>query len=155
MPPVGVNVPSVVAAGANETYTYTVTFTLTDPALADDCSNPAGGLRNAALLGGSASGDSRTCTGTPRVTIAKALSGESGALPGVAEPGEQLTYTITLTNTGGSAAINYGVTDTLDPNVTFVSADNGGSAAGGAVSWSGLTVPANGTLVLSVVVPVS
>ncbi len=88
------------------------------------------------------------------VTLVKALTGESGSLAGAAEPGEQLTYTITLTNSGGTPATNYGVTDTLDPNVTFVSASNGGTAAGGAVAWTGLTVPANGTLVLSVVVQV-
>jgi uncharacterized repeat protein (TIGR01451 family) len=143
-----------IAAGGVETYTYTVTFTLTDPALADDCSNPAGGLRNAALLGGSASGDSRTCTGTPRVTIAKALSGESGSTPGVAEPGEQLTYTITLSNDGTTPALDQQVTDRLDPNVTFVSADNGGTQVGGNVQWSGLTVPAGGSLTLTVTVSV-
>ena len=45
----------------------------------------------------------------------------------------------------------YGVTDPLDANTTFVSADNGGMEAGGIVSWTGLTVPANGSLVLTVV----
>lgn len=88
------------------------------------------------------------------VTLAKTLSGENGTLAGHAEAGEQLTYTITLTNSGGMAALNYGVTDTLDPNVTFVSADNGGTAAGSVVSWAGLTVPANGMLSLTVVVQV-
>ncbi|MBO9664654.1 hypothetical protein [Dokdonella sp.] len=143
-----------IAASANETYTYTVTFTVTDAAAAADCTAPAGGLRNRAALGGSASGDAAVCTSAPNVAVAKALTGESGALAGQAEAGEQLTYTITLTNSGGSAATGYGVTDTLDPNVTFVSADNGGSAAAGVVTWSGLTVPANGSLTLTVVVQV-
>lgn len=89
------------------------------------------------------------------VTLAKTLSGESGTLAGQAEAGEQLTYTITLTNSGGAPALNYGVTDTLDPNVTFVSADNGGTTADSAVTWAGLTVPANGTLSLTVVVQVA
>ncbi|GEM_PF-1193513 len=90
----------------------------------------------------------------PKVTIVKELAAESGRLPGVAEPGEQLTYAITLTNTGGSAATNYSVTDALDPNTTFMSADNGGTAAAGLVTWNGLTVPANGSLTLTVVVRV-
>lgn len=90
----------------------------------------------------------------PNVTIKKTLTGESGSLPGVAEPGEALTYEITLTNTGGPAS-NYGVTDKLDPNVAFTSADNGGAAAGGNVAWTGLAVPQQmgavpGTLVLTV-----
>ncbi|WP_190279016.1 Cys-Gln thioester bond-forming surface protein [Dokdonella koreensis] len=144
-----------IAAAGVETYTYTVTFTLTDPALADDCANPAGGLRNVAVLGGSASGDAATCTGTPRVTIAKALTGESGSAAGVAEPGEQLTYTITLTNTGTMPALDQHVADRLDPNVTFVSADNGGTQVGGNVEWNGLTVPAGGSLTLTVTVRVA
>ena len=143
-----------IGAAVSETYTYTVTFTLTDPALADDCANPAGGLRNHALLGGSASGDARTCTGTPRINVAKALTGESGSRAGVAEPGEQLTYTITLTNAGTSAAVNQSITDRLDPNVTFVSASNGGTQVGGNVEWTGLAVPAGGNLALTVVVRV-
>src|SRR5690606_38853136 len=40
-------------------------------------------------------------------------------------------------------------------NVVFVSADNGGVAAGGVVTWTGLTVPAAGNLVLTVVVTVA
>ncbi len=92
---------------------------------------------------------------TANVTITKSLTGESGTAAGVAEAGEQLTYQITLTNSGGVAATGYGVTDQLDPNVAFVSADKGGSHAGGTVTWTGLTVPANGSLVLTVVVTVN
>jgi len=50
---------------------------------------------------------------------------------------------------------NYGVTDPLDANVVFVSADNGGTFAGGVVSWTNLTIPANGSLALTVVVTVA
>lgn len=97
------------------------------------------------------------CVITPTlgaVTIAKALTAESGSQSGIAEPGEMLTYTITLTNTGGSPISGFGVTDPLDANVNFVSADNGGANASGVVTWTGLTVPANGNLVLTVVVMV-
>jgi uncharacterized repeat protein (TIGR01451 family) len=98
------------------------------------------------------------CVETPTVgaiAIAKALTGESGSQAGIAEPGETLTYTITLTNTGGTAVTGFGVTDPLDTNVSFVSADNGGVNSAGVVTWSGLTIPANGNLVLTVVVIVS
>jgi uncharacterized repeat protein (TIGR01451 family) len=144
-----------IAGGSSESYSYTVAFTVTDSAAANDCTTPTGGLRNAASLGGSASGDADTCTGAPSVTLAKVLSNESGTQPGIAEPGETLTYTITLSNSGATAATAYGVTDPLDPNVTFVSASNGGTAAAGVVTWSNLTVPANGTLALTVAVTVN
>lgn len=88
------------------------------------------------------------------VSVAKALSGESGSQPGIAEPGETLTYTITLHNSGAANAFNVGALDPLDPNVVFVSASNGGAPIGNTVTWSGLTVPGNGDLVLTVVVTV-
>ncbi|WP_048649547.1 DUF7507 domain-containing protein, partial [Nitratireductor soli] len=82
---------------------------------------------------------------------------------GIAEPGEQLTYTITLTNTGSTDATGYGVTDHLDPHTTHQSSSMGGSHSGGSpggtVNWSGLTVPAQvgatpGSLVLTTIVTV-
>lgn len=87
------------------------------------------------------------------VTIAKSVVDASGN--GVAEAGEPLTYTILLANPGGADATNYAVTDPLDPNLSFVSASNGGVFAGGAVTWSGLTIPANGSLALTVVATVT
>ena len=89
------------------------------------------------------------------VSLVKALSAE-GNLPadGIASPGETLTYAITLTNSGGVDETGYAVTDMLDANVTFVSADNGGSHVAGVVTWAGLTVPATDSLVLTVVVQV-
>ena len=46
------------------------------------------------------------CVITPTpgsLTIAKALTGETGTQTGIAEAGEDLTYTTTLSNTGGTA----------------------------------------------------
>jgi uncharacterized repeat protein (TIGR01451 family) len=131
-----------------------VTYTVTDPAAANDCATPTAGLRNNANLGGSVTGGATTCSGAPNTTIAKALTAEGGTVAGTAEPGELLTYTITLTNGGSVAQTNYGVTDALDPNVVFVSASNGGVAAAGQVTWTGLTVPAGGNLALTVAVRV-
>lgn len=89
------------------------------------------------------------------VVVEKALVSEGGAVPGVAEPDESLTYAITLTNSGGSNAPAFAVTDVLDPNTVFVSADNGGVHAGGTITWDSLLVPANDSLVLTVVVTVA
>lgn len=51
-------------------------------------------------------------------------------------PGETLTYNITVTNNSPSVVANgIVVTDTLDPNVTFVGTDPTGTHNGGLVSW--------------------
>ena len=51
-------------------------------------------------------------------------------------PGQNLTYTITVRNNTPEVVANgIVVTDTLDPNVTFVSASDGGTNNGGLVSW--------------------
>jgi uncharacterized repeat protein (TIGR01451 family) len=144
---------------AGGSVSLTVVVTVADPL-------PAGALRiaNLAYVPGTTPPD---CAATPlpagcaitptagAIAIAKALTGESGSEPGIAEPGETLTYAITLTNTGGSAVTGYGVSDPLDPNVGFVSADQGGAYAAGVVSWSNLTIPAGGSLVLHVAVTVN
>lgn len=96
------------------------------------------------------------CLVTPTaavVTLVKTLVGESGSQPGIAEPGEQLSYALTLTNTGGSPA-SYDLVDRLGAGLAFVSATNGGVAGGGTVNWTGLPVPAGGTLVVGVVAQV-
>jgi|GEM_PF-920871 len=135
--------------------TYHVEYTVS---VNDDATGSVG--NNVVPSGGSSTPPTcPTCTTThplaANVSVAKALIGESGSVANVAEPGETLTYRITLSNSGGVAATNVGVTDPLDPNVTFVSADNGGTSAAGTVTWSGLTVPAGGSLDLTVVVQVA
>lgn len=127
---------------------------------ADATQGSADNLANASAqpgIGGPVQGTGASAVVIPtpaNVAMTKALTGESGSQPGVAEPGETLTYTITLTNSGAATAFNVGVVDPLDPNVSFVSANNGGSPSGATVVWSGLTVPGNGNLVLTVVVTV-
>jgi uncharacterized repeat protein (TIGR01451 family) len=86
------------------------------------------------------------------VSIAKSVADANGNH--LAEPGETLTYTISLANTGGGDA-TLGITDPLDPNLVFVSADHDGTFAGGTVTWTNLTVPANGSLALTLVATVA
>jgi uncharacterized repeat protein (TIGR01451 family) len=88
----------------------------------------------------------------PMVSVAKTVVDASG--DALASPGEALTYTITLSNSGGQDAVNYQLTDPLDANTIFVSASDGGTHAAGVVSWSGITVPGNGSLALTVVAEV-
>ena len=49
--------------------------------------------------------------------------------------GDELTYTIVVTNLGPDAADDVTVTDPLDADVRFVSADHGGIETGGVVTW--------------------
>ncbi len=62
------------------------------------------------------------------LTIAKTDSQDPVA------PGETLTYTLTITNSGPSNAVNVVVTDTLPAGVTYASASTGCSSALGEVS---------------------
>jgi uncharacterized repeat protein (TIGR01451 family) len=49
---------------------------------------------------------------------------------------DTLTYTITVTNNSADVVANgIAVTDTLDPNVTFVSASEGGTLSGSVITW--------------------
>lgn len=128
---------------------------------ADATNGSADNLVNASAqpgIGGPVQGTGASAVVIPTpasLTMTKALTGESGSQPGIVEPGETLTYTITLNNSGAANAFNAGVVDPLDPNVSFVSASNGGTPSGATVVWSGLSVPGNGNLVLTVVVTVA
>lgn len=67
-----------------------------------------------------------------------------------AAPGQTTTYTITVTNTGGTTASNVSVVDTLPGNYGTVTAiSDGGVLAGSTITWSNLTIPANGSKALT------
>lgn len=64
--------------------------------------------------------------------------------------GAATTYIITVTNTGGTAATNVRVTDTLPGNYgTVTSISDGGVMSGTTVTWDNVLVPANGSKALS------
>jgi len=66
--------------------------------------------------------------------------------------GNQITYTITYANTGNGVAAAATVTDALPPGSTFVSASNGGTLAGGVVTWTvgNLAIGQTGSVTLTV-----
>ena len=51
-------------------------------------------------------------------------------------PGDLITYTLTVSNTGNANAINGILQDLIPANTSFVSASNGGTESGGIVSWN-------------------
>ena len=69
-------------------------------------------------------------------------------------PGQPITYTLRISNTGNIPATNAIVTDTLDPHVTFRSASAGGTLDNGRVVWHGLTITDGTGVTLTVAVTV-
>jgi uncharacterized repeat protein (TIGR01451 family)/CSLREA domain-containing protein len=72
------------------------------------------------------------------------------------QAGSQLTYTLSVDNTGPADAVDVVVSDTLPDGVSFVSATDGGTESGGVVTWNLGTVlaadpPRELTLVVDVV----
>jgi uncharacterized repeat protein (TIGR01451 family) len=74
-------------------------------------------------------------------TAAPALQVRKNAVDKPIGPNQLLTYTITIKNWGNAAASSVAITDPLPANVTFVSADNGGSLVGNNVVWTSLSAP--------------
>ncbi|MDM9632616.1 DUF11 domain-containing protein, partial [Robiginitalea aurantiaca] len=71
------------------------------------------------------------------------------------DQGGTLTYTITTSNAGPSVANSVVITDTLDPNVTFVSASDGGTENAGVVTWDVGALAPGETVVYTITVTVN
>jgi uncharacterized repeat protein (TIGR01451 family) len=76
----------------------------------------------------------------PALIVSKADSGKPVG------PGSTIDYTVTVKNVGNADATGVTVSDPIPANTTFTSAGDGGTFAGGKVTWSGKTVPAGGSL---------
>ncbi|MBG6146095.1 putative repeat protein (TIGR01451 family), partial [Labrenzia sp. EL_142] len=87
------------------------------------------------------------------VSVEKTLASD-GNDNGVADPGEELTYHLTLTNDGPSVT-GFGLTDVIDANTVFVSASENGEASGRTIVWRDLEIAADSTLVVVVTVRVA
>ncbi|MEL1265892.1 OmpA family protein [Pseudoxanthomonas putridarboris] len=135
---------------AHSSVTLSVVFQVDDP-LPDDVTT----IANNATVNGegcAATPCVETPVGRPVLEFDKVLSAEGGGYAGIVEPGEQLTYAITVTNSGTAAATQVPVVDTLDPNVAFVSADNGGTHANGLVNWTVERIEPDQSVTLTVTV---
>ncbi len=145
-----------VDAGDLEATTGSASFTI--PVTPTAAASPAVTNTATATGGGdptcTAEADCTSTTATPvntapKITLTKTVTTESGSVSGVAEAGETLTYTITLANSGGTAA-SYDLSDVLSAGLTYVSSTPTGTNVGQTTSWTDLTVPANDTLLVSV-----
>ncbi len=99
------------------------------------------------------SNPNNTATSVP-VTIT-AVSDLALTLVGSANPvhvGDTLTYTIQASNNGPSPETDAVVTDTLDPNVSFVSATGGVAPVGNLLTFNLGTLPSGASETLQVVV---
>jgi uncharacterized repeat protein (TIGR01451 family) len=66
--------------------------------------------------------------------------------------GKEVTYTVTVRNTGDAPATDTMIVDNLPGKVKFVRASRGGAHADGAVAWKVGTVPVGGSKTVSVTV---
>lgn len=66
-------------------------------------------------------------------SFTKAVSDVNG---GGIEPGDELLYSLVLRNVGNRPSTAVSITDPLDANLTFLSADSGGTFSGGQVQWA-------------------
>ena len=66
----------------------------------------------------------------PELTLSKSVSRTD------VNAGDSLVYTLEYSNIGATAANNVVLTDTLDSNLTFVSADNDGMPVGNVITWT-------------------
>lgn len=98
---------------------------------------------------------SNTLTLTPSIDL---VVTKADSVSGTVVAGNQMTYTITVSNTGPSTATNVSLTDTLPTGVTFVS---GTSSTGAAITSAGLasglslgSLAPNGTATVTLLVGV-
>src|SRR5436190_2792521 len=85
------------------------------------------------------------------VNTAADLSITKSDSPDPVTAGNNLSYTITVTNGGPSFARSVQVTDPVPAGTSFVSADNSGSNVAGTAAWNLADLPARTTVVHMVV----
>ncbi|MFK0240318.1 hypothetical protein ACIQTX_05595 [Microbacterium sp. NPDC090281] len=137
--PAGISNVTATSPGATCTVTGTVTCAVPDMAVGQSVQiqvtgtlspsgNPGAALSNTATVSGTRTDPNlanntasvmSTMSAVTDVSIVKTFS------PSTPVAGEQVTYTLSVFNAGPSEARNVVVTDPLDPDTTFISADPG------------------------------
>ncbi|MFN0255901.1 DUF7507 domain-containing protein [Pedobacter ureilyticus] len=148
-------VPSVLPPRSKGTATAVYTISAIEK-LAGQVSNTAivtgvmpNGFKVNDISGTNENNNEPTLVVLPKITSKKTVVDANGN--GKIEPGEELTYTITISNDGDVNRTNVKVDDVLPAHTSYVngSASNGGSLNSGKISWTNLTVPAKSSLSVS------
>ena len=125
------------AVGADTTLTVTVTMdqptTLTNTGAVTAATNDPSTANNV---------DTAATTPDPSADLSILKTAADDGSPVV---GEQITYTLTVTNNGPNTAAGIVVTDTLPGGVSYVSSSVGGSHSGGVVTWGPIASLASGS----------
>ncbi|WP_295821355.1 hypothetical protein [uncultured Deinococcus sp.] len=119
-------VPTGASAG-----TYTVTYRVCDSAVATACD---------------------TATVAITVGAAQANVGITKTGPAYAQPGQDITYTLTVTNAGPDAATTVTVTDVLPAALTYVSSSPAAGTSGQTLTWTVPTLASGSTWTATVTV---
>jgi len=78
------------------------------------------------------------CDGSSSSSQGTSLSITKSDGVSTAEPGDELVYTITVTNNNAASIGGISLSDTLPDDVIFLSAENGGNLNGDTVNWNNL-----------------
>ena len=90
-----------------------------------------------------------TGASAPALVVSKSDSGKPVG------PGSTINYTITVKNVGNAAATGVSIREPVPVFTSFVSAGSGGTLHDGTVRWSGLTVPAGGSVSVNFAVKIT
>jgi len=147
--------PASIAPG--ETAVATVVYTITQAEKnASSVSNTAtltastpAGNKVTDISGTAEDNDSPTVLELPRIASTKTVTDANNN--GKAEPNEILTYSIVVRNNGTTNRTGVKITDQVPANTTYVmaSADKGAVLTGNVLTWTNLSMPANGQVVVT------
>ena len=139
-----------IAVGDSVVFTATVTAPASGTLLAIGACSPTNEDPDPSNNDGSAPANRVTTTVLGDADLALVHSG-----PATVNAAQSFSYTVTVTNSGPAAASGVVVQDTLPATVSFVSADNGGTGAGGVVTWPAVGLPSGDNLTYTVTVTVT